>query len=148
MTAMPPREFPTSASLKLALNRLDTAPVVTDPADVSSASAARLALPEAVGAKLFAVTEWFNTTVPVLYAVVPPLVDTSTVAAVVTVVLESMSSAVIVGAVPYQPEAGRKRRLSALFNVNEVEAALIVDSAVQVLPSDVYCQVPFAPSAV
>ena len=74
--------------------------------------------------------------------------ETSTVAAVVTVVLESISSAVIVGAGPLKFDAATKRRLSALFNVNEVEAALIVDSAVQVLPSELYCQVPFAPSAV
>ena len=39
-------------------------------------------------------------------------------------------------------------RLSSLFNVNEVDAALIVDSAVQVLPSEEYCHVPCAPSAV
>ena len=83
-----------------------------------------------------------------LNAVVPPLVATFTVAAVVTVVLESINSAVIVGAAPFQLDAGRKRRLSALFNVNEVEAALIVDSAVHVDPSEVYCHVPLFVSAV
>ena len=85
---------------------------------------------------------------PVLNAVVPPLVATFTVAAVVTVVLESISSAAIVGAGPLKFGAATNLRLSALFNVNEVEAALIVDNAVHVDPSELYCQVPFAPSAV
>ena len=85
---------------------------------------------------------------PVLNAVVPPLVATFTVAAVVTVVLESISSAMIVGAGPLKFDAAMNLRLSALFNVNEVEAALIVDNAVQVDPSDVYCHVPLFVSAV
>ena len=153
MIAMPARllalEPPVTVSvvsLKLALNRLLT--VLAVGVAASSISAARVALPVATGASFTAVTLWESVTVPVLNAVVPPLVLTSTVAAVVTVAVESMSSAVIVGTGPLKFDAATKRRLSALFKVNEVEAALIVDSAVQVLPSDVYCQVPFAPSAV
>ena len=155
MIAMPARLFALEppdtvsvVSLKFALNRLLTVLTVTDPEAVSSASEARVALPVAIGASFTAVTLWESTTVPALNAVVPPLVDTSTVAAVVTVAVESINSAVIVGAGPLKFDAAMNLRLSALFNVNEVEAALIVDSAVQVLPSEVYCQVPLAPSAV
>ena len=155
MIAMPARLFAldppdtvSAVSAKLALNKVDTVLTVTEPVAVSSVSAAKVALPVAVGASLTAVTLWLNVTVPVLNAVVPPLVATFTVAAVVTVVLESINSAVIVGAGPLKFDACRKRRLSALFNVNEVEAALIVESAVQVLPSEVYCHVPLFVSAV
>ena len=74
--------------------------------------------------------------------------ETSTVAAVVTVALESMSSAVIVGAGPLKFDAAMNLKLSALFSVNEEEAALIVESAVQVDPSEVYCHVPLFVSAV
>ena len=155
MIAMPARLFAldppdtvSAVSAKFALNKVDTVLTVTEPVAVSSVSAAKVALPVAVGASLTAVTLWLNVTVPVLNAVVPPLVATFTVAAVVTVVLESMSSAVIVGAGPLKFDAAMNLRLSALFNVNEVEAALIVDSAVQVDPSELYCQVPCAPLAV
>ena len=155
MIAMPARLFALEppdtvsvVSLKFAENRLLTVLTVTEPVAVSSASAARVALPVATGASFTEVTLWLNVTAPALNAVVPPLVATFTVAAVVTVVLESISSAVIVGAGPLKFDAAMNLRLSALFNVNEVDAALIVDSAVQVDPSDVYCQVPFAPSAV
>ena len=155
MIAMPARLFAldppdtvSAVSAKFALNKVDTVLTVTEPVAVSSVSVAKVALPLATGASFTAVILWLNTTVPELNAVVPPLVATFTVAAVVTVVLESMSSAVIVGAGPLKFDACRKRRLSALFNVNEVEAALIVDSAVQVDPSDVYCHVPLFVSAV
>ena len=155
MIAMPARLFALDppdtvsvVSLKFAENRLLTVLTVTEAVAVSSASAARVALPVAIGASFTEVTLWLNVTVAALYAVVPPLVAAFTVAAVVTVALESMSSAVIVGAGPLKFDAAMNLRLSALFSVNEVEAALIVDSAVQVDPSDVYCQVPFAPSAV
>ena len=155
MIAMPASEFADDppdtvsvVSLKFALNRLLTVLTVTAPVAVSSASAAKVALPLATGASFTEVTLWLNVTAAALYAVVPPLVETSTVAAVVTVVLESMSSAVIVGAGPLKFDAAMNLKLSALFNVNEVEAALIVDNEVQVDPSEVYCQVPFAPSAV
>ena len=155
MIAMPARLFALDppdtvsvVSLKFAENRLLTVLTVTEAVAVSSASAARVALPVAIGASFTEVTLWLNVTVAALYAVVPPLVAAFTVAAVVTVALESMSSAVIVGAGPLKFDAAMNLRLSALFSVNEVEAALIVDSAVQVLPSEVYCQVPLAPSAV
>ena len=155
MIAMPARLFALDppatvsvVSLKFAENRVLTVLTVTEPVAVSSASAARVALPVAIGASFTEVTLWESVTAAVLKAVVPPLVETSTVAAVVTVALESMSSAVIVGAGPLKFDAAINLRLSALFNVNEVEAALIVESAVQVDPSEVYCQVPFAPSAV
>ena len=155
MIAMPARLFALDppdtvsvVSLKFALNKVDTVLTVTEPVAVSSVSAAKVALPLATGASFTAVILWLNTTVPELNAVVPPLVATFTVAAVVTVVLESISSAVIVGAGPLKFDAAMNLRLSALFNVNEVEAALIVDSAVQVLPSEVYCHVPLFVSAV
>ena len=155
MIAMParlwaedPPDTVSAVSLKLALNKVDTVLTVSEPVAVSSPSEAKVALPDAIGASFTAVTLWESVTVPVLNAVVPPLVATFTVAAVVTVVLESISSAVIVGAGPLKFDAAMNRRLSALFNVNEVEAALIVDSAVHVLPSDVYCQVPLFVSAV
>ena len=155
MIAMPARLFALDppdtvsvVSLKFAENSVDTVLTVTEPEAVSSASAAKVALPVAIGASFTEVTLWLNVTVAALYAVVPPLVATFTVAAVVTVVLESISSAVIVGAGPLKFDAAMNRRLSALFNVNEVEAALIVDNAVQVLPSEVYCQVPLFVSAV
>ena len=155
MIAMPARLFAleppdtvSAVSAKFALNKVDTVLTVTEPVAVSSVSAAKVALPVAVGASLTAVTLWLNVTVPVLNAVVPPLVATFTVAAVVTVALESISSAVIVGAGPLKFDAAMNLRLSALFNVNEVEAALIFDNAVQVLPSEEYCHVPCAPLAV
>ena len=146
--ALDPPDTASVVSLKFALNKVDTVLTVTEPVAVSSVSAAKVALPVAVGASLTAVTLWLNVTVPVLNAVVPPLVATFTVAAVVTVVLESMSSAVIVGAGPLKFDAAINLRLSALFSVNEVEAALIVDSAVHVDPSEVYCHVPLFVSAV
>ena len=148
LCALDPPDTVSAVSAKFALNKVDTVLTVTEPEAVSSASDASVALPVAIGASFTAVTLCESTTVPVLNAVVPPLVATFTVAAVVTVVLESISSAVIVGAAPFQLDAGRKRRLSALFNVNEVEAALIVDSAVHVDPSEVYCHVPLFVSAV
>ena len=155
MIAMPARLFAldppdtvSAVSAKLALNKVDTVLTVTEPVAVSSASAAKVALPVAIGASFTEVTLWLNVTVPELNAVVPPLVATFTVAAVVTVALESISSAVIVGAGPLKFDAAMNRRLSALFNVNEVEAALIFDNAVQVDPSDVYCHVPLFVSAV
>ena len=143
-----PPDTVSAVSLKFALNSVDTVLTVTEPEAVSSAFETSVALPLATGASLTADTLWLNVTVAVLYGVVPPLVATFTVAAVVTVVLESISSAVIVGAAPFQLDAAMNRRLSALFSVNEVEAALIVDNDVHVLPSEVYCQVPLAPSAV
>ena len=73
---------------------------------------------------------------------------TFTFAPLVTVVLESISSAEIVGAAPLKLDAPINLRLSVLLRVNALEALLIVESAVQVLPSEVYCQEPFVPSAV
>ena len=146
--ALEPPDTVSAVSLKFALNSVDTVLTVTEPVAVSSAFEASVALPLATGASFTEVTLWESTTVAVLNAVVPPLVATFSVAAVVTVVLESISSAVIAGAGPLKLLAGRKRRLSALFKVNEVEAALTVASAVQVDPSDVYCQVPLVGSAV
>ena len=152
MIAMPARLFaddpPNTASavsLKFALNSVDT---VLVPGLPSSRSAASVVLPTATGASFTAVTLWFNVTVPELNAVVPPLVAAFTVAPVVTVVLESMSSALSVGAGPLKFDAAAKRRLSVLLSVNALDALLIVVSAVQVDPLDVYCQVPFAASAV
>ena len=144
-----PPETTSAVSLKFALNSVDTALTVSEPVAVSSTSVPRLVLPLATGASFTADTLWESVTVAALNAVVPPLVLTFTVAAVVTAPpLESISSAVIVGAGPLKFDAAMNLRLSALFSVNEVEAALIVDSAVQVLPSEVYCQVPLAPSEV
>ena len=155
MIAMPARLFALDppdtvsvVSLKFAENSVLTVLTVTEPKAVSSASAAKVALPLATGASFTEVTLCESVTVPELNAVVPPLVATFTVAAVVTVALESISSAVIVGVGPLKFDAAMNLRLSALFNVNEVEAALIVDNADQVLPSEVYCQVPLFVSAV
>ena len=155
MIAIPASEFALEppvtesvASLKFALNRLLTVLTVNEPAAVSSLSAAKVALPLATGASFTAVTLWERVTAPVLNAVVPPLVATFTVAPLVTAVLESINSALIVGAGPLKFDAAAKRRLSVLFSVSALDALLTVDSAVHVLPSDVYCHVPFAPSAV
>ena len=64
-----------------------------------------------LGASFTALTVVLNTTVPLEIAVVPPLVETSTVAAVVrVVVLESIKRTVSVGAEPFQFAAGTKRR--------------------------------------
>ena len=135
MIAMPASEFAddppdtvSAVSLKFALNSVDT--VLAVGVATSSASGESVALPLAIGASFTEVTLWESVTVAVLNAVVPPLVLTSSVAAVVTVALESINSAVIVGAGPLKFDAGTKRRLSELFNVKEVEAALIVDNAV------------------
>ena len=144
-----PPDTASAVSLKFPLNSADTVLTVSEPVAVSSISVPRLVLPLAIGASFTAVMLWLRVTVAALNAVVPPLVLTSTVAAVVTAPpLESMSSAVIVGAGPLKFEAATKRRLSALFNVNEVEAALIFDNAVQVEPSELYCHVPLFVSAV
>ena len=154
MIAMPASEFAddppvtvSAVSLKLALKRVET--VLAVGVATSSASEESDALPEAIGASLTAVTLWESVTVPALNAVVPPLVATFTVAPVVTAVaLESINSTEIVGAGPLKFVAGTKCRLSVLFNVIALDALLIVDSAVHVLPSDVYSQVPLALSAV
>ena len=110
--ALDPPDTVSAVSAKFALNKVDTVLTVTEPVAVSSVSAAKVALPVAVGASLTAVTLWLNVTVPVLNAVVPPLVATFTVAPLVTVALESISSAVIVGAAPFQFVAAAKRRQS------------------------------------
>ena len=74
---------------------------------------------------------------------VPPLELTFTVAAVVTDVLESMSSTVSVGAAPFQFAVGTKRKLSVLFNVKDVDAPATSPSVVHVLPFEEYCHVPW-----
>ena len=109
LLALDPPDTVSAVSLKFALNRVLTVLTVTEPVAVSSASDARVALPVAIGASFTAVTLWESVTVPVLKAVVPPLVATFTVAAVVTAALESISSAVIVGAAPLKFDAGWKR---------------------------------------
>ena len=115
MIAMPASVFallpPVTASAlspKLPPNRLDT----VEPTDERSSSriADSVADPDATGASFTAVTLWPSTTVPLLYAVVPPRVETSTVAFVVTVVGLSISTAVRLGADPLKFEAGTKRR--------------------------------------
>ena len=71
------------------------------------------------------------------------------VAAVVTVVLESMSRTLREGAVPFQLLAGTKRSLSLVPTPRvmalESETVLMFN---QVLPLDVYCQLPLGASAV
>ena len=146
--ALEPPATASVASLKFEVKRLETVAVVTEPALVSSRSALSVALPDATGASFTAVTLWPRATVAELNAVVPPLVDTSTVAALVTVVLESINLTVRLGAGPLKFAAGTNLRLSVLFNVKEVEAPATFDRVFQVVPSDEYCHVPFVPSAV
>ena len=114
MIAMPARLFAldppatvSAVSLKFALKRVDT--VLAVGVATSSASELSVALPLAIGASFTEVTLWESVTVAALNAVVPPLVATFTVAAVVTAVLESINSAVIVGAGPLKFVAGEKR---------------------------------------
>ena len=137
------------ASLKFAENRVLTVLTDTEPVAVSSASAASVALPLATGASFTAVTLWLTTTPVELYGVVPPELIKLAVAPVVTVVLESMSLVVSVGAAPFQLDAGANRRLSVLLSVRAAVARPVTeDIVVHVLPSEEYCQVPFAASAV
>ena len=107
LLALDPPDTVSAVSLKLALKRVET--VLAVGVATSSASALSVALPEAIGASFTEVTLWLSVTVAALNAVVPPLVATFTVAAVVTAVLESISSAVIVGAGPLKFVAGEKR---------------------------------------
>jgi len=145
--ALDPPDTVSAESLKLALKRVET--VLAVGVATSSASELSVALPLAIGASFTEVTLWESVTVPALNAVVPPLVVTFTVAPVVTAVaLESINSTEIVGAGPLKFVAGTKCRLSVLFSVSALDALLIVDSAVHVLPSEVYSQVPFVLSAV
>ena len=118
MIAMPANEFAddppdtvSAVSLKLALNSVLTVLTVTEPDAVSSGSAPNVVLPVATGASFTAVTLWESVTVPVLYEVEPPLFAplTFTVAPLVTALLESISSAVIVGAGPLKLVAATKR---------------------------------------
>ena len=53
-------------SLKFALNNVDTVLTVTEPVAVSSASAARVALPVATGASFTEVTLWERVTAALL----------------------------------------------------------------------------------
>ena len=73
MIAMPARLFALDppdtvsvVSLKFAENSVDTVLTVTEPVAVSSASAARVALPVATGASLTAVTLWERVTAALL----------------------------------------------------------------------------------
>ena len=105
--AFDPPETVSAESLKLLLNSVAT--VLAVGVTASSASDVSVALPVATGASFTAVTLCESVTVPALYAVVPPLVLTFTVAPVVTAVLESMSSTESVGAGPLKFDAGTKR---------------------------------------
>ena len=64
--ALDPPDTASAESLKFALNRLLTVLTVTEPEAVSSASAASVALPLAIGASFTAVTLWLNVTAAVL----------------------------------------------------------------------------------
>ena len=73
MIAMPARLFALDppatvsvVSLKFAENRVLTVLTVTEPVAVSSASEARVALPDAIGASFTAVTLWESVTAALL----------------------------------------------------------------------------------
>ena len=107
MIATPANEFAVDplvtvsvVSLKLELNRF----VIVSPAGVASSEIdANVAVSGlATGASFNDVTVWLSTTLAELYGVVKPVAATLIVAAVLTVVEESMSVTVKVGADPFQ----------------------------------------------
>ena len=100
-----PPDTASLASLKLVAlpNRVETEVAV---GLASSRSVPSVALLLATGASFTAVTLWLSTTLAELKAVVPPGLLTFTEAPLVTLVEESISLTVSVGAAPFQFDAG------------------------------------------
>ena len=138
MARRKPLPASTSAKVLLLNTRL---PVV-------SSTRLKLAGGLSVGASLTAPTLWLITTRPVLKELVPPRLLASITAALVTVLLLSISTTSRLGALPLKSWAGRKRIQSLALRVKAVEApatALISD---QLLPEVLeYCQLPALESA-
>ena len=145
VTATPVRTLapPSWASEKWPPNSAPMVWPVLGPA--SSATAVRLTTEPLMmaGASLTSVTSWLSTTVPVLIAVAPPLVEVLIVAPLPSAPYEvSIRRTVRVGAAPLKSAAGAKRSGAVAFSPTAAAAEVAPISA-QVEPFQ-YCHWPVA----